>query len=156
METTKREIVTGGPLAEAPDYYMITVKLEGDDEREWKFVRRPDGTYWEVVRTDSFPRTGGLLRVDLGDQILDPMALRLCEQHYTNLREAEAATVKVMGLRKLANTQPQRYELFLYDTAEKTRGYVMTTKYGTEEEIRAMLKNGGMIEGQIEFYFAQA
>lgn len=95
MKTAKREIITGGPLAEAPDHYMVTVRVEGDNEREWKFVRVPDGTFWEVAATDIFPRTGGLLRVDLGNQIVDTKALRLCERHYMSLREAEAAKEKV-------------------------------------------------------------
>ncbi|MGA2855229.1 MAG: hypothetical protein ABSE40_00080 [Candidatus Sulfotelmatobacter sp.] len=153
---TRCEIISGGPLTDAPDHYMITVRLEGDDEREWTFVRKPDGTYWEVVGTDLFPRTGGILRVDLGDQIVDPKALALCERHYGQIRDAETARLKVLGLRKVRNTEPQKYELRLFDTAEETRGYFQTTRYGTEEEIRAMMKDGGLPEGQIDFYLGQA
>ena len=150
METT-REFTTGGPIEGAPGHYIFTVTVEGDDEREWKFVRKPDGTYWDVASTDLCP-----FRVFLGDQIVDAKALRLCERHYARIREAEAATVKVLDLRKLANTEPQRYELCFYDTAEQTRGYVQTTRYGTEAEIREMLKRGGMPEGRIDFHFLRA
>jgi hypothetical protein len=156
MKTAKREIVSGGPLNDAPDHYMITVSLEGELEREWKFVRKPDGTYWEVAAIDLFPRSGGTLRIDLGNQIIDAKALSLCEQYYSQVREAAAAKLRVLGLRRLVGTNPQAYELRLYDMTEETRGYFQTTRYGTEEEVRAILKVGKLSEGQIEFYFARA
>jgi hypothetical protein len=156
MEAAKQEIIRGGELLDAPGRYMITITLEGDHEREWKFVRKPDGSYWQVASTDLFPRTGGILRVDLGDEIVDPKALSLCETYYLQIRKAETATVRVLGLRKLLNTNPQKYELRLHDAANEIRGYFQTTRYGTEGEIRAMLKDGGLTDGQIEFYFARA
>ena len=97
METTKREITSGGPLNDAPDHYKITVRLEGDDEHGWEFVRKPDGTYWEVAVTDLFPRTGGTLAVHLGNQIVGAKELEFCERHYRHIREAEAATIKILG-----------------------------------------------------------
>jgi len=151
METTKREIIKGAPIRDAPGHYRIIVTIEDDNERSWDVVRKPDGTYWDVASVDICP-----LRIALGDQIVDAKALRLCEQNYRQLREAEAATLKVLGLRKVPGTDPQKYELRLYDAEEKTRGYFQTTKYGTEEEIRAMLNDGGLTEGQIEFYLARA
>jgi hypothetical protein len=156
MEITKREILTGGPLVDAPGHYRIIVTVEGDDEHAFDVVRKPDGTFWKVARVDLFPKTGGMLRIDLGEQIVEPKALQFCEQHFKQLKEAEAATLKVLVLRRVPESDPQRYELQYNDTNEKTHGYFHSTEYGTEEEIRSMLKNGGLTEGQIEFYFAKA
>ncbi|MGA3135291.1 MAG: hypothetical protein ABSC88_04770 [Terracidiphilus sp.] len=63
---------------------------------------------------------------------------------------------KVLGIQKIPNTNPQQYELRLHDSENKKSGYVMTTEYGTEEQVRAMLKNGGLSNAQIDVYFVGA
>jgi hypothetical protein len=63
---------------------------------------------------------------------------------------------KVLGLQKIPNTTPQQYELRLHDSENKKSGYVMTTEHGTEEQVRAMLKNGGLNDAKIDLYFAGA
>jgi hypothetical protein len=63
---------------------------------------------------------------------------------------------KVLGLQRIPNTNPQEYELRLRDSENKKSGYVMDTEYGTEEQIRAMLKNGGLSDAQVDLYFAAA
>jgi hypothetical protein len=63
---------------------------------------------------------------------------------------------KVLGLQKIPNTDPQKYGLQLHDSENKKSGYERNTEYGTEEQIRAMLKNGGLSDAQIDLYFAAA
>lgn len=150
MEPVKRKAITGGTLTDAPDHYAVTVADEGDSEPEWIFVRKPDGTYWDVVAFDFFHRT------TLGKQIVDSDLLSLCEEYYEQSLPAETRTLKVLGMRKLLSTDPQQYALCLYDTAEQTRAYFLTTQFGTEEELRTLLTSGGLTEGQIELYFARA
>src|SRR6266403_398407 len=92
---TKQIKVSGGELQDWPGYWKITGRIEGESD-SWSIVRKPDGTYWEVAAMDFFPRTGGSLRVDLGDQILDPKKLALCEEYYDQLQQklAENKTTK--------------------------------------------------------------
>ncbi len=63
---------------------------------------------------------------------------------------------RVLGLRKIANTEPQKYELTLRDLEDTKPNYVQDTQYGTESELRAMLSDGGMTEPNIEMIFEQA
>jgi hypothetical protein len=65
--------------------------------------------------------------------------------------------LKVLGLRKLPeNRMKQEYELMLKDLENTKPGYTFETVYGTEAEVRTMLKNGGMSEAQVDICFAQA
>lgn len=66
------------------------------------------------------------------------------------------AMYKVLSLQKRSNSGPQEYELRLHDSENKKSGYVMNTENGTEEQLRAMLKNGGLSDAQIDLYFAGA
>jgi hypothetical protein len=43
----------------------------------------------------------------------------------------------------------------LRDKENEKEGYVMTTHYGTEPELRARLKDAGMPDGDIERLFLQ-
>ncbi|MGP8268824.1 MAG: hypothetical protein ACLQLH_02050 [Terracidiphilus sp.] len=61
---------------------------------------------------------------------------------------------KVLGLRKIPNSDPQKYELRLHDSENKKSGYRMNTEYGTEEQLRAMLKNGGLSDAQTDLFFS--
>jgi hypothetical protein len=64
---------------------------------------------------------------------------------------------KVLGLRKTDTAErEQKYELILKDMENEKPGYVRTTEYGTETEIRAMLGRGGLTDAQIDIYFLQA
>ncbi len=60
---------------------------------------------------------------------------------------------QVLGLRQLENTEPQEFEIRLRDKENTKEGYVMTTDYGTEPELRARLKDAGMQDGDIERLF---
>jgi hypothetical protein len=62
----------------------------------------------------------------------------------------------VRGLRKVNNSNPQNFELWLTDPKNKKDGYLFTTKYGTEPEVRAMLKEAGLAEAAIDQLFRQA
>jgi hypothetical protein len=63
---------------------------------------------------------------------------------------------QVLGLRKVQNTEPQTFELVLRDKENTDKGYFMTTKYGTEPEMRARLRDAGMSDGEIELLFQTA
>ena len=63
---------------------------------------------------------------------------------------------QVMGLRKIADTDPQEFEIRLKDKENTKPGYMMTTDSGTEPELRARLKESGMQEADIERLFTQA
>ena len=64
---------------------------------------------------------------------------------------------QVLGIRKTAKTKPeQEFELRLRDKENTKPGYLHTTEYGTEAEVRTMLKDGGMPDAQIDILFAQA
>src|SRR6266404_844381 len=152
METARRTILTGGEFRDLPGHWKIKVTVEGDHEREWTVVRKPDGTYWEVAATHILPRTGEMVRFDLGDQIVEERVLVLCEENYNRLRESLAAKLRILGLTKVPNTDPQQYELRLHDSENQKSGYIWTTQYGTEDQIRAMLKSGGLTPGEIELY----
>lgn len=62
---------------------------------------------------------------------------------------------QVLGLRKVENTEPQEFEIRLNDKENTKEGYVMTTAYGTESELRARLKSAGMHDGDIERLFRE-
>jgi hypothetical protein len=62
----------------------------------------------------------------------------------------------VRGLRKVNNSNPQKFELWLTDPKNRKDGYMFTTKYGTEPEVRAMLKEAGVPEADIDKLFRQA
>jgi hypothetical protein len=63
---------------------------------------------------------------------------------------------KVLGIQRIPDTDPQEYELRLHDSENKKPGYVMETVYGTEEQVRAMLQNGGLNDATIDLYFVGA
>ena len=50
-------------------------------------MRKPDGTYCDVA-TDLFPRTGGVVKFTIGDQIMDERLLAECEHNYQQLQES--------------------------------------------------------------------
>jgi hypothetical protein len=63
---------------------------------------------------------------------------------------------QVVGVRKIENTDPQEFEIRLKDKENMKPGYVMTTEYGTEPELRAELKEAGMQQPDIERLFSAA
>ena len=72
MDTTKRFLLSGGELRDQPGWWKIDGRVE-DESEHWSVVRKPDGTYWYVAATHIFPpNCDALVRIDLGDQILDP------------------------------------------------------------------------------------
>jgi hypothetical protein len=63
---------------------------------------------------------------------------------------------QVFGLRKVPDTDPQEYELRLKDKENMKPGYIGRMEYGTEAEVRVMLKDGGMSESDVDRLFKQA
>jgi hypothetical protein len=82
----KHLIVSGGELLDYPGHWIIAGRVEGESD-SWSIVRKPDGTFWEVTAMHIFPPTGGMLRVEFGDQILDAEKLIQCEKYYAQLQE---------------------------------------------------------------------
>lgn len=82
-EEQKREDLKCGMLVDHPGHWMVSgTKTEESDYRSWSVVRKPEGTYWQVASMDFFPRSGGTLKVETGDQIVDEEALAYCEDVY--------------------------------------------------------------------------
>lgn len=65
-------------------------------------------------------------------------------------------TFRVLGLWKVPDTDPPEYELRWIDLASTKPSYSHSTENGTEPELRAMLKDGGMPEPDIIRLFKQA
>jgi hypothetical protein len=62
----------------------------------------------------------------------------------------------VLGLNRVGNADPQEFVLVLEDLENKKSGYIWTTEYGTEPEVRAILKNGGKPEPKVDALFNHA
>jgi hypothetical protein len=80
----QRVIVKGGELPDYPGCWQITERLEGEPD-SWAFIRKPDGTYWEIGSVDYFSRRTGGTVIEIGDWILNRKLLVQCEQYYTQL-----------------------------------------------------------------------
>jgi len=64
---------------------------------------------------------------------------------------------KVLGLTKIAKTDPQLYELRLYDSSKQERpGYVGTSDCGTEDQVRVILEMLGMPKSEIDYLIMTA
>jgi hypothetical protein len=86
MESTKRLLLTGGELFENPGWWKIDGRVEGESDH-WSVVRKPDASWWYVAAVDIFPRTGGIVRIDLGDQITDAKVTDQCEEYFSQLQQ---------------------------------------------------------------------
>jgi len=81
----------GIELRDHPGCLKIDLSVEGETERSWSFVRKPDGTYWAGTVLDLFPRSGAReMQVDFGEQILNPKALARCEEYYSQWKQKTA------------------------------------------------------------------
>src|SRR5271156_5440205 len=73
--------ISAGQPSDYPGCWII--RGEGSDgEREWSYFRKEDGTYWEILLEDIFPRSGGALQVDLGNQVVDETILSRLREYY--------------------------------------------------------------------------
>lgn len=72
-------------LKDQPDHWVLT-ELGEDNQGEGKALRKPDGTFWEVVAEHFFPPGGGLYRVDIGSQISDGQLVGQLESFYVQAR----------------------------------------------------------------------
>jgi hypothetical protein len=84
MDTTKRLLLSGGELLENPGFWKIDGRVEGESDH-WSVVRKPDGSWWYVAGTHIFPPGGGLLRLDLGDEITDEKVVDQCEEYFSQM-----------------------------------------------------------------------
>jgi hypothetical protein len=89
MKDKKRIKITGGELRDNPGYWKIDGQYEGEVEK-WSFVRKPDGSIWDVARVDLFPPDGqALARITISDQVTDEDIIAEVENHYQSLRRKE-------------------------------------------------------------------
>jgi hypothetical protein len=63
---------------------------------------------------------------------------------------------QVLGLQKVAGSDPQLFTLWLKDNENTNKGYVGRTETGTEEVVRGALDKGGMPALKIDQLFASA
>lgn len=89
METTKRLKFRGSYPVDHPGWWVLEASVEGESETR-SVVRKPDGTYWQVASMDLFPRSGGTLHIELGDQITDAKFLAQCWEYYVQFKQKEA------------------------------------------------------------------
>ena len=85
----RRLRIGGGELVDYPGWWKITARFE-DETEAWTFIRKEDGTYWEIRSVDYFPRTGEMVRIALGDQITDSKLVDECDSLYADLQDAAA------------------------------------------------------------------
>jgi hypothetical protein len=64
--------------------------------------------------------------------------------------------IQVIALRAVGYQTPREYELVLKDLDNVNKGYVQSTKYGTEPELTELLSNGGMLNAEIIELFVNA
>ena len=65
--------------------------------------------------------------------------------------------IQIHGVIKIGTEQPQQFQLTYKDLEkENQKGYLLTTKYGTEEQLRDVLASCDVPEGEIDGYFARA
>ncbi len=63
--------------------------------------------------------------------------------------------IEVLGLQRDGIEQPQFFALtFRYPNMGE--GYVQTTVFGTEANVRDVLRNGGIVQADIDILFANA
>jgi len=60
---------------------------------------------------------------------------------------------QVLNIHMVPGTYPPEFDLFVKETKNTARGYLGTTKYGTEEVLRKMLASSGMPAQEIDSVF---
>jgi hypothetical protein len=86
------------PLAPGGSRCSLNRRIE-DESDGWSVVREPEGSWWYVANTDIFPRAGGILRVNLGDQITDQNVLDQCERYFSwMMKEGDRVRVTRTGV----------------------------------------------------------
>jgi hypothetical protein len=65
--------------------------------------------------------------------------------------------IEKVTIRKASSDEPPLFEVAYFDTEKKDeKGYFRTTKYGTEPQMRELLKSCGILEAEIDDYFEAA
>jgi hypothetical protein len=86
-ESTPRVMSKGGPLVDHPGWWMVEVWKEDNPSDTRSFVRKEDGTYWDIAARDLFPRSGGILKITLAEEITEGKQLSICRDFYTHLKK---------------------------------------------------------------------
>ena len=66
--------------------------------------------------------------------------------------------IQVIGLQKADKDEPPHFELAYVDLEKKKNeeGYFQTTKFGTEAEVRKLLRSGEVPDAEIDTHFENA
>ena len=65
--------------------------------------------------------------------------------------------IENVTIRKTSGDDPPLYEVAYFDTEKKNeKGNLRTTKYGTEPQMRELLKSCGIADAEIDEYFETA
>lgn len=79
--------IRAGTPSDYPGCWIVSgTNASGDS---WSIFRKEDGTYWEIVREDYFPRSGGTLHVDLGERVTDVTRIRQLSEFYLEWLQAK-------------------------------------------------------------------
>jgi hypothetical protein len=73
------DIRAGQPI-DYPGCWMLSGS--NADGESWSYFRKEDGTYWEVARENLFPRSGGILHIELGCHVTDAAILKWLREYY--------------------------------------------------------------------------
>jgi hypothetical protein len=97
--------IRAGQPIDYPGCWMIAAS--NADGGGWSYFRKEDGTYWEIVTEDLFPRSGGTLRVELGNNVTDAKVLAQLREYYLEWQRTkfrvEVFDCPQRGFRNFAN-----------------------------------------------------
>lgn len=79
--------VRAGQPTDYPGCWIVSGS-NADSGKSWSFLRKEDGTFWEILLEDYFPRSGGTLRVELGNQITNETVLAQLREYYAEWLQA--------------------------------------------------------------------
>jgi hypothetical protein len=96
LETTKRMTFRGSYPVDHPGWWMLEASAAGESETR-SIIRKPDGTYRQIASIDLFPRSGGTLHIELGDQVTDAKSLAQCREYYAQFKEKQAEHIVKEG-----------------------------------------------------------
>ena len=88
-------------LADYPNHWLLSEEPDGESADGWVVLRKPDGTFWQVTGIDLFPKTGGVMRVNTGDQIIESGLLSGLESMYQRGRQRIEEGIMTMRIEKI-------------------------------------------------------
>ena len=86
MNQEEWDIRAGQPI-DYPGCWMLSGS--NSEGKSWAYFRKEDGTYWEIVKQDLFPLSGGTLKVELGNNVTDAKVLTRLRGYYMEWRQSK-------------------------------------------------------------------